>query len=145
MLIDAEYGDLQQGHDEKLDRAGFPQNRSKRDQNRCCTEVSIDHSVEELWDRCRVLLIGICSQISISSLIKLNVTLTFLLNNTTMSSYIKSVTQDPTVTKRMSLPINADSYFSIMQVPDVLEKKTPLQAKGSQQQVDAHTAEAISL
>lgn len=60
MLIDAEDGDLQQGHDEKLDRAGFPQNRSKRDQNRCCTEVSIYHSVEkELWDRCRVLLIGI--------------------------------------------------------------------------------------
>lgn len=49
------------------------------------------------------------------------------------------------VTKRMSLPINADSYFSIMQVPDVLQEKTPLQAKGSQQQVDAHTAEAISL
>lgn len=67
MLIDAEDGDLQQGHDEKLDRAGFPQNSSKRDQNRCCTEVSIYHSVEkELWDRCRVLLVGICSQISVS-------------------------------------------------------------------------------
>lgn len=62
-----------------------------------------------------------------------------------MSSFIESVTQDPNVNKRLSLPINADSYFSIMQVPDVLEEKTPLQAKGSQQQVDAHTAEAISL
>lgn len=64
MLIDAEDGDLQQGHDEKLDRAGFPQNRSKRDQNRCCTEVSINHAAEkELWDRCRVLLMSICSRI----------------------------------------------------------------------------------
>ncbi len=32
-----------------------------------------------------------------------------------------------------------------MHMPDVLEEKTPLQAKGSQQQVDPHTAEAISL
>lgn len=32
-----------------------------------------------------------------------------------------------------------------MHVPEVLEEKTPLQTKGGQQQVDAHTAETISL
>lgn len=62
-----------------------------------------------------------------------------------MISYIKPVTQDPTVTKRLSLPLNADFYFSIMHMPHVLEEKTPLQAKGSQQQVDAHAAKSISL
>lgn len=52
MLINAEDGDLQQGHDEKLDRTGFSQNRSKRDQNSRSTEVSINHSAEkEIWDR----------------------------------------------------------------------------------------------
>ncbi len=53
--------------------------------------------------------------------------------------------QSPPITKNLSLLFNVDCYFSIMHMPDVLEEKTPLQAKGSQQQVDPHTAEAISL
>ncbi len=64
MLIDAEGSDLQQGHDEKLNRAGFSQNRSKWDQNSRCTEVSINHSAEkEIW---KVSFIGIFSQIQLN-------------------------------------------------------------------------------
>ncbi len=50
MLIDAEGSDFQQSHDEELNRAGFSQNRSKWYQNSRCTEVSINHSVEEIWN-----------------------------------------------------------------------------------------------
>lgn len=46
MLIDGEDGDLQDGHDEELHRAGFTQNGSKRDQNCSCAEVCVDYSAE---------------------------------------------------------------------------------------------------
>lgn len=44
MFIDGEDGDLQYGHDEELNRAGFTQNSSKGDQDRSCAEVCVDHS-----------------------------------------------------------------------------------------------------
>lgn len=47
MFIDAEDGDLKEGHDEELDWAGFSQDRPERDQNRGCAEVCVDHPFGE--------------------------------------------------------------------------------------------------
>lgn len=44
MFIDGEAGNLQDGHDEELHRAGFTQDSSKRDQDCSCAEVCIDYS-----------------------------------------------------------------------------------------------------
>lgn len=44
MLIDGEDGDLQNGHDEELNGAGFTQNGTEGDQDRGRAEVCVDHS-----------------------------------------------------------------------------------------------------
>lgn len=43
MLIDGEDCDLQDGHDEELNRAGFTQDGPKGDQDCSCAEVCINH------------------------------------------------------------------------------------------------------
>lgn len=45
MLVDGEDSDLQNGHNEELDRAGFTQDCPKGDQHCSCAEVCIDYSV----------------------------------------------------------------------------------------------------
>lgn len=45
MFVDGEDGDLQDGHDKELHRAGFTKNSSKGDEDRGCAEVSVDDSV----------------------------------------------------------------------------------------------------
>lgn len=47
MFVDAEDGDLQDGHDEELDRTGFTQHCPKRDQNGGCAEICVDHPYGE--------------------------------------------------------------------------------------------------
>lgn len=44
MFIDGEEGDLQDGHDEELHRAGFTQNSSEGNQDCSCAEVRVDYS-----------------------------------------------------------------------------------------------------
>lgn len=44
MFIDGEDGNLQDGHDEELHRAGFTQDSPKGDQDSRCAEVCIDYS-----------------------------------------------------------------------------------------------------
>lgn len=44
MLVDGEDGDLQDGHYEKLHRAGFTKNSTKGNQDRRSAEVCVDHS-----------------------------------------------------------------------------------------------------
>lgn len=44
MLVDGEDGDLQNGHDEQLYRAGFTKNRPKGDQDCGRAEVRVDDS-----------------------------------------------------------------------------------------------------
>ena len=44
MLVDAEDGDLENGHDEELHRTGFTQDSTKRDQDCGCAEVCVDYS-----------------------------------------------------------------------------------------------------
>lgn len=43
MFIDGEDGDLQYGHDEELQRAGFTQNSPEGNQDCSCAEVCIDY------------------------------------------------------------------------------------------------------
>lgn len=40
---------------------------------------------------------------------------------------------------------DADFDLAVFHVPDALHEEAPLQAEGSQEQVDAHAAEAVSL
>lgn len=47
MLIDGEDADLQHGHDQELDGAGFTQNGAKGDQDCSCAEVCVDYSAGE--------------------------------------------------------------------------------------------------
>ena len=46
---------------------------------------------------------------------------------------------------RSHLLDDANFDLAIVHVPDVLQQQAPLEAKGGQQQVDAHTAESIAL
>lgn len=40
---------------------------------------------------------------------------------------------------------DVDFDLAVLQVPEALHEEAPLQAEGSQEQVDAHTAEPVSL
>lgn len=44
MFINGEDGNLQDGHDEELQRAGFTKDSPKGDQDSRCAEVCIDYS-----------------------------------------------------------------------------------------------------
>lgn len=118
MLIEAEDGDLQQGHDEKLDRAGFPQNGAEWDQNGRCAEVSVYHAVEKEWWDTSLSELSLLEQ----NLIKLSGTFPFDWWVYHGVRWNHSLSNTPSEEKaNMCLPIDWDFYFSIMHVPDVLE------------------------